>query len=255
MPVKYNEDGDQVIVMSKKASVDKGDEEQAVEKTTAAVMSSSGAVVGADAIAAVAAAAKAAGAAAAADEDDDDGIEDEEKHNVFEFMSADILAKPFNFVSGSTSRNRFNPFRKKKSGLLNVLAKQATRSRLVGKNGIVNTMSATDGKTHHFFKDFFITLLDLSWRWVFCLFAAGFLSSWFLFACVWYLTMLQHGDFDEANRAPNSTHVPCVQTINDFTSCFLFSIETQHTIGYGTRQAHSEKRDFISRTGNTGQQT
>ena len=60
--------------------------------------------------------------------------------------------------------------------------------------------------------------------------------SWFLFACLWYLTFLQHGDFAEENRLANSSHIPCVQTINDFTSCFLFSIETQHTIGYGTRQ-------------------
>jgi Inward rectifier potassium channel transmembrane domain len=26
-------------------------------------------------------------------------------------------------------------------------------------------------------------------------------------------------------------HRPCVENIKDFTSCFLFSIETQHTIG------------------------
>ena len=91
-----------------------------------------------------------------------------------------------------------------------------------------------DGKTHKFFKDFFISLLDLSWKWIFVLFAAAFNSTWLLFACVWYLTMLQHGDFDPANRS-NDTHVPCVAGINDFTSCFLFSLETQHTIGYGTR--------------------
>ena len=28
---------------------------------------------------------------------------------------------------------------------------------------------------------------------------------------------------------------PCVYNIHSFTSCFLFSIETQHTIGYGVR--------------------
>lgn len=29
----------------------------------------------------------------------------------------------------------------------------------------------------------------------------------------------------------NSTHIPCVTEMNGFTSAFLFSIETQHTIG------------------------
>ncbi len=211
------EDGEQVIVAKKKSSLERGDEEKGVEKAL-------------DEKEATANKGK-----EEEDEEDEEEEEDQPVQNMADFMSADILAKPFNFVSGSGTKSRFNPFRKKKSGLLNVLAKQATRNRLVAKSGYVNTMSATDGKTHHFFKDFFITLLDLSWRWVFALFAFGFFSSWFLFACIWYLTFLQHGDFDEANRAPNSTHVPCVQTINDFTSCFLFSIETQHTIGYGTR--------------------
>jgi len=49
-----------------------------------------------------------------------------------------------------------------------------------------------------------------------------------------YLTFLAHGDFDDLDGA-NETHVPCVSGISSFTSCFLFSIETQHTIGYGTR--------------------
>lgn len=34
--------------------------------------------------------------------------------------------------------------------------------------------------------------------------------------------------------------VPCVFNIHSFTSCFLFSIETQHTIGYGVRTTTEE---------------
>lgn len=33
---------------------------------------------------------------------------------------------------------------------------------------------------------------------------------------------------------------PCVSEIYSFTSCFLFSIETQHTIGYGSRATSEE---------------
>lgn len=159
--------------------------------------------------------------------------EDDTPNMMADFISADILTKPFNFVSGNVSKSRFNPFRKK-SGLLNVLAKQSTRNRIVSKNGTLNTMSAADGKRHHFLKDIFITMIDISWGWIFVVFATGFILSWFLFAIVWYLTMVQHGDFDEENIR-NETFVPCVSAINDFTSCFLFSIETQHTIGYGGR--------------------
>jgi potassium inwardly-rectifying channel subfamily J len=33
---------------------------------------------------------------------------------------------------------------------------------------------------------------------------------------------------------------PCVLEIDGFASCFLFSLETQHTIGYGSRQTTTE---------------
>ena len=160
-------------------------------------------------------------------------VQDGQPNSMADFVSSDILTKPFNFVSGNVSKTRFNPFRKK-SGLLNVLAKQSTRNRIVAKNGTLNTVSNAGTKTHHFLKDFFITVLDLGWMWIFFFFAAAFFSSWLLFALVWYLTFLQHGDFDPENLA-NETFVPCVSAIQDFTSCFLFSIETQHTIGYGGR--------------------
>jgi len=48
-----------------------------------------------------------------------EAIVENEPNPLADFMSTDILAKPFNFVSGNVSKSRFNPFRKK-SGLLNV---------------------------------------------------------------------------------------------------------------------------------------
>ena len=77
-------------------------------------------------------------------------------------------------------------------------------------------------------------MIDLSWWWIFFLFAAAFFLSWLGFAVVWYLTLLVHGDFDPVNMA-NDDWIPCVSDIKDFTSVFLFSLETQHTIGYGGR--------------------
>ena len=37
------------------------------------------------------------------------------------------------------------------------------------------------------------------------------------------------GDFDLESQ--ESDHVVCVENVVDFTSAFLFSVETQHTIG------------------------
>ena len=44
--------------------------------------------------------------------------------------------------------------------------------------------------------------------------------------------MLSHGDL---NQAKDDDHVNCVDNVESFTSSFLFSLETQHTIGYGGR--------------------
>ena len=63
--------------------------------------------------------------------------------------------------------------------------------------------------------------------------------SWLIFAALWYLTFFLHGDFEPLNIA-NESFVPCVSAIQDFTSCFLFSVETQHTIGYGGRYVVSD---------------
>ena len=126
-----------------------------------------------------------------------------------------------------------NPFAKR-AGLMSVLSKQATKNRLVFKNGVYNTVTSTEGKSHRIIKDIFITLLDLSWLWIVFLFAAAFFFSWLLFAGVWYALMYAHGDFD-AENLDDPDFVPCVAAIVDFTSCFLFSVETQHTIGYGGR--------------------
>ena len=56
--------------------------------------------------------------------------------------------------------------------------------------------------------------------------------SWLLFAVVWFLVALTHGDL-EPELDPG--HVVCVDNVLDFTTAFLFSVETQHTIGYNTK--------------------
>lgn len=51
---------------------------------------------------------------------------------------------------------------------------------------------------------------------------------------LWWLISFTHGDLEEAHLPHNqdeSGWTPCITQISSFTSCFLFSIETQHTIG------------------------
>lgn len=70
----------------------------------------------------------------------------------------------------------------------------------------------------------------------------NFILSWLFLGIVWYLIAYAHGDIEYANMSEeeqknfteknlNQTHTPCVTEIHSFLSAFLFSLETQHTIG------------------------
>ena len=52
---------------------------------------------------------------------------------------------------------------------------------------------------------------------------------------IYYLICLSHGDFAPAHL-DQSDWLPCISETDGFASIFLFSLETQQTIGYGTRQ-------------------
>ncbi|CAF5168676.1 unnamed protein product, partial [Rotaria magnacalcarata] len=56
-----------------------------------------------------------------------------------------------------------------------------------------------------------------------------FVVSWLVFAGIWFGIMKIHHDFERID------HVPCVNAVTTFTECLLLSIETQQTIGYGSR--------------------
>ena len=107
------------------------------------------------------------------------------------------------------------------------------RRRLVYKNGEVNiTQTNIRKRRRRYLADIFTTLVDIKWRYNLMLFAMAFIVSWLIFALIWWLVCFSHGDLDNIG-VPDWK--PCVIEIHSFTSALLFSIETQHTIGYGSR--------------------
>jgi potassium inwardly-rectifying channel subfamily J, other len=83
-------------------------------------------------------------------------------------------------------------------------------------------------------QDIFTTLVDIQWRWTILVFALNFTLSWLFLGVVWYLIAYAHGDIEHMNlpeEKRDSNHTVCVTEIHSFLSAFLFSLETQHTIG------------------------
>ncbi|KAM9733838.1 ATP-sensitive inward rectifier potassium channel 1-like [Menidia menidia] len=109
------------------------------------------------------------------------------------------------------------------------------RNRLVTKDGRCNIEYGNVKYSKHFafLADFWTTFVEIRWRFVLFFFIASFTLSWFIFGLLWYWIARSNGDLTWQN--PPSDHNPCVDNVVGLTTAFLFSIETQTTIGYGGR--------------------
>lgn len=124
-----------------------------------------------------------------------------------------------------------------------LFAKRQQR-RLVHKDGTCNVIySHVKHRKRKFAWDIFTTILEWKWRYHFGIFVLSYLLTWFFFALLWYCIVLWHGDHHFALDDEN--HEFCVVNVNSFITALLFSIETQHTIGYGSRSMHTKCGDAV----------
>ncbi|XP_039597346.1 ATP-sensitive inward rectifier potassium channel 10-like [Polypterus senegalus] len=116
----------------------------------------------------------------------------------------------------------------------NTTAALRRRRRVLSKDGRSNVrINHISGRGALYLRDLWTTFLDMQWRYKFFFFSATFVGTWFLFGVLWYLVALVHGDLLEFD--PPSNHTPCVMQVQTLTAAFLFSLESQTTIGYGFR--------------------
>ncbi|XDV13373.1 hypothetical protein PO909_001790 [Leuciscus waleckii] len=114
-----------------------------------------------------------------------------------------------------------------------IQTRRKVRSRFVNKTGQCNvSFSHMDEQSQRYLADIFTTCVDIRWRWMFVLFSLAFVLSWLAFGFAFWLIALVHGDLD---RPSQDDFTPCVMQVNSFVAAFLFSVETQTTIGYGFR--------------------
>eukprot|EP00061_Rhincodon_typus_P010308 g34505.t1 len=104
--------------------------------------------------------------------------------------------------------------------------------RYVRKDGKCNVHHGNVRERYRYLTDIFTTLVDLKWRHNLLIFVMVYTTTWLFFGMIWWLIAYIRGDL---NHIGDSTWVPCVNNLNGFVSAFLFSIETETTIGYGYR--------------------
>ncbi|XP_060756497.1 G protein-activated inward rectifier potassium channel 4 [Neoarius graeffei] len=106
------------------------------------------------------------------------------------------------------------------------------RQRYVEKDGKCNVHHGNVRETYRYLTDIFTTLVDLKWRFNLLVFTLVYTTTWIFFGLIWWLIAYARGDLEHAD---DGEWTPCVANLNGFVSAFLFSIETETTIGYGYR--------------------
>ncbi|XP_058263304.1 inward rectifier potassium channel 2a [Hemibagrus wyckioides] len=120
------------------------------------------------------------------------------------------------------------------NGKSKVHTRHQPQSRFVKKDGHCNVQFINvSEKGQRYLADIFTTCVDIRWRWMLVIFCLAFLLSWLFFGCIFWLVAIFHGDLE--GNSPK-----CVSNVSSFTAAFLFSIETQTTIGYGYRYVTDE---------------
>ncbi|XP_066507533.1 ATP-sensitive inward rectifier potassium channel 1b [Hoplias malabaricus] len=114
----------------------------------------------------------------------------------------------------------------------NLVERRIRRARLVTKDGHCNIQFGNVKYRSHFayLIDFWTTFVEIRWRFVIFSFVAAFTGSWFIFGLLWYSIAKSNGDLDALDG-----HTKCIDNVHGLTTAFLYSLETQTTIGYGGR--------------------
>lgn len=116
-----------------------------------------------------------------------------------------------------------------------VTRRRKNRSRLITKEGHCN-IEYGKMKYRAFFAyilDIWSTCVEMPWYSLTFLYTASFIFSWVIFTFIWYWVGFANGDL--WFQYPSANHSACVLNVYDLTTAYLFSVETELTIGFGFR--------------------
>lgn len=133
-------------------------------------------------------------------------------------------------IKRSDNPSNDHPKFKKGGGSCSSAVPTHRRRRLVSQSGRIQVSNSNISRLHlRYFGDLFTTTLDLPFHWIIVIYSVVYLASWSGFATLWWV-------FDHIRRSKGYGEHYCVDNVDSWTTAFLFSIETQTTIGYGGRQ-------------------
>lgn len=106
------------------------------------------------------------------------------------------------------------------------------RQRYVTKDGKCRVNLGPIEDKSRFLSDIFTTLVDLKYRWFLLVFSMGYILTWVAFGGIYFFAAWLRAD---VAHVADPLWKPCFENVDSFLSALLLSLESQRTIGYGSR--------------------
>ncbi|KAM9175266.1 G protein-activated inward rectifier potassium channel 4-like [Mergus octosetaceus] len=112
------------------------------------------------------------------------------------------------------------------------LTSKQQRQRYVTKVGKCQVNLGNIQEKKRFLSDIFTTIVDLKYRWFLFVFMMCYIVTWVAFGTIYFFDAWIRGDIDHIG---DPEWKACIENVDNFISALLFSVESQRTIGYGSR--------------------
>ncbi|NWH75576.1 KCNJ5 protein, partial [Piaya cayana] len=106
------------------------------------------------------------------------------------------------------------------------------RQRYVTKVGKCQVNLGNIQEKKRFLSDIFTTIVDLKYRWFLFVFMMCYIVTWVVFGTIYFFDAWARGDVWHRG---DPDWPACIENVDGFVSALLFSVESQRTIGYGSR--------------------
>lgn len=106
------------------------------------------------------------------------------------------------------------------------------RQRYVTKDGKCRVNLGPIADKSRFISDIFTTLVDLKYRWFLLVFTMCYILTWVAFGGIYFLGAWLRDDIAHVH---DPLWRACFENVDSFLSALLLSLESQRTIGYGSR--------------------
>lgn len=106
------------------------------------------------------------------------------------------------------------------------------RQRYVTKDGKCRVNLGPIADKSRFISDIFTTLVDLKYRWFLLVFTMGYILTWVAFGGIYFFGAWLR---DDLSHVDDPLWKACFEKVDSFLSALLLSLESQRTIGYGSR--------------------